>query len=105
MHIRYRLRLDESASALIPSLFAFRSDRVDSSPDEGLDFCDIFIPKLARKVGHAPVTERSLEQDVLEIGDLFGRDIAKIPEVATLVDAGDAVAGGARRDIGWRTKS
>jgi hypothetical protein len=83
----------------IPSLFTFRSDRVGSSLDEGLDLCDIFIFQLTCKVRHAPITERSLEHDILEIGDLFSRDVAKIPHIFPFVDAGDAVAGNARRDV------
>src|SRR5688572_27523003 len=75
------------------------SDRVRSALDEGLQLGNILFLQLAGKVRHAPVAERSLEHDVLQVGDRLGANIAEIPDIAAVVDAGHAVASGTGGDI------
>src|SRR3954447_13764552 len=79
---------------------ALRSDGVDRSLDEGLELRDVPFLQLAAEIRHALVAEWTVEDDVPEIGNHFGADIAEIDDVAAAVDAGHAVAGYAgRRDI------
>src|SRR5437762_4414963 len=78
---------------------SLRPDRVRRALDEGLQLRDILFLQLAGEVGHAAIAERALEHDVLQVGDGFGRDIAEVPDIAAVVDAGHAVAGGAGGDI------
>jgi len=68
---------------------------VRCSLDEGLYFDDVGISELASEIRHALVHERTLEDDVLQVGDVLGRRITEVLDVAALIDAGHAVTGGA----------
>src|ERR1700761_2765919 len=63
--------------------------------DEGLDLHHVVVLQLAGEVRHATILERTIEDDVLEVCDLLFRHKAEVADVAAIVDAGHAVAGGA----------
>src|ERR1700704_6875459 len=75
------------------------SNRVCRCLDEGLDLHDIVLGQFARKVRHALIRERPLEHEVLEIGDFLGRNVAKILDIPTFVDAWDTMTESTVADI------
>src|ERR1700731_2418105 len=73
--------------------------RVPGALDEGLDLHHIFFGELADEVRHALILVWVFEDDILQVHDALGAAIAKILDVAALVDARHAMTGGACFDI------
>src|SRR6266403_2396018 len=82
--------------------FFLRPYRVRGALNEGLDFHHILFFQLAGEVRHALILEGTVEDEVFQVRNRLGRDIAEIPDVAALVDAGHTVAEHAVADIEQR---
>src|SRR6516225_3875985 len=76
-----------------------RADRVRGPLNEGLKLRDVLLLQPAREIGHTLVDERTIENDVLQVGDGLLGHVAKVPDNAAIVDAGYAMARSAGSDI------
>src|SRR6516162_1213947 len=76
-----------------------RADRVRGALNEGLKLRDVLLLQPAREVGHTLVDERTIENEVLQVGDGLLGHVAKVPDNAAIVDAGYAMARSAGGDI------
>src|SRR6266403_4017483 len=83
-------------------VFFLRPYRVRGALNEGLDFHDVLVLQLPGEIRHALILEGTVEDYVLQVRNHLGRDIAEIPDVTALVDAGHTVAEHAVADIKQR---
>src|SRR5258706_8465606 len=82
--------------------FFLRPYRVRGALNERLDLHYVLLFQLAGEIRHAVVAERAVEDEVFQVRNRLGRDIAEVLDVAALVDAWHAMAEHAVADIKQR---
>src|SRR5258708_30562821 len=82
--------------------FLLRPYRVRGALNERLDPHYVLLFQLAGEIRHALVAERAVEDDVFQVCNRLGRDIAEVLDVAALVDARHAIAEHAVADMKQR---
>src|SRR5258705_7624681 len=72
--------------------FFLRPYRVRGALNERLDLHYVLLFQLAGEIRHALVAERAVEDEVFQVRNRLGRDIAEVLNVTALVDARHTVA-------------